>query len=104
MGSHADIGQQIARFRALLDSERKLPRVETLISDSAALQPMEARLARIAFSEISPTKRGHVAESLAAGTGSLVRKAHGLEVKVYADEKALGIACLGRLPREPIEG
>jgi len=104
MGSHAEIGKQIARFRALLDSERKLPRVDTLISDSAALQPMEARLARIAVSEVSPTKRGHVAESVPAGTASLVRKAHRLEVKVHADEKALGIACLGRFPREPIEG
>jgi hypothetical protein len=104
MGSHAEIGKQIARFRALLDSDRELPHVETLISDSAALQATETRLAQVAISQISPVKRGHVAESVSAGTISLLRKSHQLKAEVYADENGLGIACLGRFPRKPIKG
>ncbi len=40
-----------------------------------------------------------------ANAFSLLEKSYKLEVKVYADERALGmISCLGPRPRKPIGG
>jgi hypothetical protein len=100
MGSHADIGKQLARFRALIHSDRKLPRVATLISDVAARRRVRTAMHKLSGNGSSRAYFGHGASTILR----LMKQSYVLAVKVYTDEKALGIACLGSPPRKPIEG
>jgi hypothetical protein len=70
------------------------PRVATFLSDLAA-----RRRLRTVVSKLS-NKGSNVLHA-----GSYIEEAYRLNVKIYADEKALGLtSCLGPPPRKPIEG
>ncbi len=104
MGDHFDLGTDLAGVRALIDSERKLPRVATLIRDMAARQREQVALRKLA------RKAGNGAyfsrkEGKGANAFSLLEESYRLEVKVQADLKALGMtSCLGPPPRKLIVG
>ncbi len=89
-----------ARLRALMLSAHKAPRVATLISDLAAQQRVHAALDKAIGKRSSRAFFGDAASTLTR----LLKESYRSEVKRYADEKALGIACIGRPPRKPIEG
>jgi hypothetical protein len=84
---------EFARLRALAKSARKAPRVATLLSDFAARRRLRTALSKLSNKTYSVT------------LGSYLDKAYRLNVRVYTDEKALGLArCLGAPPRKPISG
>jgi hypothetical protein len=104
MGDHFHLGTDLAGVRALTHSDRKLPRVATLIGDLAARQRNHN-----AVRELSG-KAGKAAyfsrkEGKGANAFSLLEESYRLEVKVRADLKALGMtSCLGPPPRKLIVG
>jgi hypothetical protein len=100
IGRDAELDKQLARFRALLDSDRALPRVATLMAHLAALHRLQAAMARDA-TPLAGKVHGHADE---AKLSSLREESYRLEVEVYAEEKALGIACFSNPPQKPIAG
>lgn len=100
----AHMKTEFARVRALIHSDRKLPRVSTFISDSAARRRVQAAMRKLS------KKAGNGAffsrkEGKGANAFSLLEESYRLEVKVQADLKALGLtSCLGPTPRKPIGG
>lgn len=85
---------EFAKLRSLAESARKAPRVATFLSDLAVRQRLRAALSKLA------NRKSNAPEA-----GSYLEKSYRLNVKVYADEKALGLtSCLGSPPRKPIEG
>jgi hypothetical protein len=97
----AHMKAEFAKVRALIHSDRKLPRVSTFISDSAAQRRVQAAILR----EASPGKVFRRKEGKGANAFSLLEESYRLEVKVQADLKALGLtSCLGPTPRKPIGG
>jgi hypothetical protein len=95
---------EFARVRALIHSDRKLPRVGAFISDSAARRRVQAAMRKLS------KKAGNGAyfsrkEGKGANAFSLLEESYRLEVKVQADLKALGLtSCVGPTPRKPIGG
>jgi hypothetical protein len=104
MGDHFQLGTDLAGVRALIHSDRKLPRVATLIGDLAARQREQ-----VALRKLSGKAGSGAYFSRKAGKGanafSLLQESYRLEVKVQADLKALGMtSCLGPPPRKLIIG
>jgi hypothetical protein len=95
---------EFAKVRALIHSDRKLPRVATLIGDLAASQREQValrKLSRKASNGSFFSRR----ERDGANAFSLLNESYRLEVKVQADLKALGLtSCLGPPPRKLIVG
>jgi hypothetical protein len=84
-----------ARLRVLEKSARKAPRVATFLSDLAARRRLRTALSKLPNKGFNVVPDGR----------SYLDKAYRLSVRVYADEKALGLtSCLGKPPRKPIEG
>jgi hypothetical protein len=106
LGEHPGfLRADLARLRALIHSDRKLPRVSRFISDSAAQRRMQAAMRKLS------KKAGNGAFfSKKEGNGSnplsLWEESYRLDVKVQADLKALGVtsSCIGPRPRKPIGG
>jgi hypothetical protein len=104
MGDHFHLGTDLAGVRALIHSDRKLPRVATLRRDLTARQREHVALRKLSRkagtgSFFSRTERD------GANPFSLLNESYGLEVKVQADLKALGMtSCLGPPPRKLIVG
>ena len=87
---------EISRFRALVTADTKLPRVGTFRSDLAARKRVQVATLR----SVSPTSDG-----IAANAPQLLEQSYRIDLKVSADEKALGLnACMGSHPRKPIGG
>ena len=86
-GASSDLSTELATFRHLIRSDRRQPRVATFISDLDALHEV--------------LKKG----GTAAYALSFLEDSYRLDVKIRADEKALGLtSCIGSPPRKPIEG
>lgn len=86
----------LARFIALAHKDRDLPRVKTFESDIAQRKKLRTTMQRALKSKTFATMP-HAFESL--------EDLYHLDVRVYDDEKALGLsACLGPPPRAPISG
>jgi len=94
----AALKTQAKRLVALMFAAHKAPRVARLISDSDARQRVRSAMPKLAG------KNPNRAFLVHAGVHSLFKEYYRLEVKVYADEKAVGISCIGRPPRKPIGG
>jgi len=87
---------RISSFRTLMTAEEKLPRIGTFRSDLAARKRVQLATLRSG----SPAKDG-----IAANAPDLLERVFLTNVKVWADEKALGLtACMGARPRKPIGG
>jgi hypothetical protein len=87
---------RLSRLRALMTSDTKLPHVGMFRSDLAAQKRVQFAMLR----SVSPTKDG-----IAANATELYEQFYRANVKVWADEKALGLnACMGPHPRKPIGG
>jgi hypothetical protein len=104
MGDHFHLGTDLAEVRALIHSDRKLPRVATLIRDLDARKRERLALRRLSRKGDSGAffsgKGGKEANAF-----SLLEEPYRLAVKVQADLKALGMtSCLGPPPRKPIGG
>lgn len=85
---------QIARVRALMSAARKLQGAGTLLSDLTAREGLKIAMGKVA------RKEGDVANAL-----SYIDDAYRLDVKIAADEKAVGLtSCIGPPPRKPIGG
>jgi hypothetical protein len=100
----AHIKAEFARVRALIHSDRKLPRVARLTRDLAARQREQVAVRKLfkkgdsgAFFSGKGGKR--------ANAFSLLEEPYRLAVRVQDDLQALGLtSCLGRTPRKPIGG
>ena len=95
---------EFARVRALIHSDRKPPRVATLIRDLAA-----RKREQVAVRKLSRKANNGASLSRKEGKGdnsfSLLEDSYRLEVKARDDLKALGLtSCLGPTPREAIGG
>lgn len=87
---------ELAMLRSLARADRRLPRVETYISDLAA----RSRLRAVMLHEASARKNGSATDAF-----SLLKESYRLDAKVDVDENALRLtACIGPRPRPPIEG
>jgi hypothetical protein len=87
---------RLSRFRAAIASETQLPGISTFRSDLAARKRIQLAMLR----SVSPTKSGIAANAL-----QLFEQPYRIDVKVWGDEKALGLnACMGPHPRKPISG
>lgn len=83
-----------ARLRALIVSDRKLPRVATYLSDVAARRRLLAEMKKV-------SNKG----SGAADAISDIEEAYRLDVEIRTDLQAIGLAsCTGPPPRKPIGG
>jgi hypothetical protein len=110
MGDHFHLGTELAGVRALMHSDRKLPRVATLIGDLAARQREQVALRKLsgkagngAYFSRKEGKGANKGEG--ANAFSLLEESYRLEVKLQADLKALGLtSCLGPPPRKLIIG
>jgi hypothetical protein len=84
---------EFVRLRTLERAARKAPRVALLLSDLAARRKLRDALDKL-------TKQEYVIKR-----GSYLDQAYRLNVKVYADQRTLGLtSCSGARPRKPIEG
>jgi len=98
------MGTDLAGVRALIHSDRKLPRVATLIGDLAARQKTQVALRKLSRKAGSGAYFSRK-EGKGANAFSLLEESYRLEVKVQADLKALGMtSCLGPPPRKLIIG
>lgn len=98
------LSTDLARLRALIHADRKLPRVATLISDLAARQRAQAAMRKL-FRKAGNGASFSGKEGDGANDFSLLEESYRLDVKVQADERALGmISCIGPPPRKPIGG
>jgi hypothetical protein len=90
---------ELAMLRALAKSASGAPRVALFKSDLAARRKLRAELDKL------PKTGGYVIGHGRPDVGSYLDRAYRLNVRVYADEKALGLtSCLGPPPQKPIEG
>ena len=88
--------QKLSKFRALMTSDTKLPHVGMLRSDLATQKRIQSAMLRL----VSPTKDG-----IAADATELLDQFYRINLKVWTDERALGLnACMGPHPRKPIGG
>jgi hypothetical protein len=88
----AHLKSEFASVRALISSDRGVPRVGTLVSDLAAQHRLRSAFGTRQGKEVT---RGF----------SLLEESYRLEVKIQADLKALGLtSCIGPPPRKPIGG
>jgi hypothetical protein len=89
---------ELAMLRSLAESASEAPRVARFKSDLAVRRKLRAVLDKL-------PKRGYVTGHGRPNIGSLLDQAYRINVKVYADKKALGLSgCLGPRPQKPIEG
>jgi hypothetical protein len=104
MGDHLHLGTELAGVRALMHSDRKLPRVATLMRDLAARARNRAALRKLSSKAVNGAYFSRKKEKV-ANPFSLLEESYRLEVKVQADLKALGMtSCLGPPPRKLIVG
>jgi hypothetical protein len=88
----AHLKTEFAKLRALIRSDRKLPRVATYISDIQARDRLRTAMSKLSKKEVPYAF-------------SLMEDNYRLGVKIQADLKALGMtSCIGPRPRKPIEG
>jgi hypothetical protein len=99
MGLHAQLHTELQELSTLIRSDRHLPRVAKLLADEAQSRKLRAEMRQDATHGIH-TALGAKAQSLIAGMDQI----YPLALKIYADEKALGLACAGSPPRKPIGG
>lgn len=93
----------LARLRALMHADRKLPRVSTYLSDSAAQRRVQAEMRKLSKEADNGVFSGKGAKG--PNAFSFMEESYRLEVKVQADLKALGVvSCIGPRPRKPIRG
>jgi hypothetical protein len=101
---HAEVGT----LHALMLSARKAPRVARLISDITAQERAKQALEKLARTGTRTASGKGLSWAFfgdAAGHPfELLNDSYRLSAKVYADEKALGISCIGPPPRKPIAG
>lgn len=104
MGDHFHLGTDLAGVRALMHSDRKLPRVATLNRDLAARQREQAAVRKLSRKAGNGTYFSRK-EGKGANAFSLLEESYRLEVEIQADLKALGMtSCLGPPPRKLIVG
>ena len=90
---------EFVALRSLAKSASRAPRVAQFKSDLAARRKL-----RVAFGKL-PKQGGFVVRQGGPDVGPYFDQGYRLDVKVYADEKALGLySCLGKPPRKPIAG
>ncbi len=90
---------EFATLRSLAKSASGAPRVAQFTSDLAARRKL-----RVAFGKL-PKQGSFIGRQGGPDVRSYFDQAYRLDVKVYADEKALGLySCLGKPPRKPIGG
>lgn len=93
-GAEARVRAEIARVRALLRSDRNLPRVAAYVSDLKTRKRLRAELTKLHRTGYTP-----------GNSFSILDEIYRADVKVQADLKALGLtSCIGRPPRKPISG
>ncbi len=78
---HYGVKEDIAKLRAQLHLDRKLPRVATFLADAEASARAQTALSRLFYREFAPS------------AAALLKGATRLERKVEADSKALGWEC-----------
>jgi uncharacterized OsmC-like protein len=83
MGHHDRLKEELAKLRAQLSSDRKLPRVATYLADEQANDRVQAALSKLSYKEYEP----------AAST--LLKESSRLQRKLELDVKALGWMCPG---------
>jgi hypothetical protein len=81
MSQHFPMKEDIAKLRAELNLDRKLPRVATLLADSEASDRTQAALSKLSYKEFEPS------------AAPLLKESTRLKRKVKADAKALGWQC-----------
>ena len=96
------------RLHDLMLSARKAPRVARLMSDVAERRRAKEALEKLARTGTrSGSGKGFSWAFFGHAAGhpfELLSDSYGLSVKVYDDEKALGISCISPAPRKPIAG
>ncbi|MGA2319989.1 MAG: hypothetical protein ABSG95_04500 [Solirubrobacteraceae bacterium] len=83
LGPHGRLKAELAKLRAQLNSDQKLPRVATYVADVQASDRLQAALSKLSYKEYQP----------AAST--LLKESSRLERKIQAHLKALGWTCMG---------
>jgi hypothetical protein len=97
--TQAQLNTELARLRALATSVRKQPRFAALNSDLAARRKLLGPISK------KPNVTNRSIEGGAADPLNLLTEAYRLDVKIYTDEKALGLSsCAGSPPRAPVGG
>jgi hypothetical protein len=99
MRRHAKLRTELQGLTNLIRSDRHLPRVAKLLADEAQSRKLRAEMRQGATHGIHASL-GAKAQSLIAGMDQI----YPLALKIYADEKELGLACAGSPPRKPIRG
>lgn len=98
---HARLKAELAKLRAMESSARRSPPVATYLADTAARRKVLTKLR----SESAPLGQAQLLRASQRSPISLMEDAYRLEVKIYADKKALGLtSCLGSPPRKPVAG
>lgn len=81
LSQHFRMKEDIAKLRAQLNLDRKLPRVAALLADAEASARTQAALSKLSFKEFEPS------------AAPLLKESTRLKRKVKADAKALGWQC-----------
>jgi len=90
---------ETATLRSFAKSAGGAPRVAQFKSDLAAQRKLRVALGKL------PRQGGFIVRRGGPDVGSYIDQVYRLNVKLYGDEKALGLtSCLGRPPRKPIGG